>query len=310
MRQHPIVRREPSLRAGITVVEVLAVLAVMGLLLAIIVPALQSARESARRLDCSHRQRQLGVAVHQHLTVFRRFPADTERCFSYLVALLPMLEQDVLRTQIDAAGCWSTQSVPILENLQQQQVLSLLHCPADPDARAVHTNYLGNSGPGFFRGAGGFLSTPAATAANFSDGLSNTAAITEFVTGHGRQPMEPIAAPVNDLAEWKVFVEQCQAFVPPGPYPGSLMGNGWLQPGHPLTAYTHTLPPGSNSCRSTIKSAGNMARSVASPRSYHRGGVNVLMADGRVEFIAQSIDQTVWRRLGTRNDTLSIWEDN
>ncbi len=297
----------PKVRAGLTAVEVLIVIAVVSLLLSLLIPAVQVARNTARRLDCTDRQRQLGIALHQYLAAHQKFPSDNNKCFSWLVEILPMIEQESLHTKIREAGvnCWTGDSVSVLDELQKTPV-RMFQCPMDPDVEAHNTSYLGNSGSGFHLSENGTISRKPATTGAFVDGLSNTAAVCEFLSGWGKHPIEHLDSPVATLEEWKQqFVPACAARKPLGNFPGSYMGVGWMSPGYPVTVYSHVLTPGQNSCKS---STGGTQTMIATPRSNHSDGVNLLMADGRVQFTSTSIDIEVWRQLGARDDSKSVWD--
>lgn len=294
-------------RTAITALEILVCIGLITVLLAILIPAIQSSRQSSSRVSCVNRQRQLGVALQTFLATHHRFPSDNEKCFSWHVAVLPILEQSSLYDQIREAGrdCWTLAAMPQLEELQQSMV-PLFHCPADPEQKSVSTNYLGNAGVGFYPEKNGTFSRKPARVADIKDGLSNTAAVSEFLSGWGKQPIESIDAPAQTLGDWKnLFVPACEAAVPSGEYPGALMGAAWMRPGYPITVYSHVLSPGRNSCSAD----GVGASMVTTPRSNHSGGVNLLMADGHIQFVANSIDTSVWRKFGARDDSVSIWED-
>lgn len=294
-------------RSAVTALEILVCIVVVTILLAIVIPAVQSVRETSRRMSCVNQQRQVGVALQAFVASHRRFPSDNENCFSWHVAILPMIEQQSLYDEIRETGkdCWAPVAVPGLEALQNNFV-PLFHCPSDTDRNAATTNYLGNAGSGFYQAKNGTFSRQPATAGSFKDGLSNTAAICEFRTSWAAQPIESVDAPTGTLTEWKYeFVPTCEARLPSGEYPGALMGAAWLRPGYPITVYSHILSPGKNSCSAD----GAAITMVATPQSNHPGGVNLLMADGSVQFVASSIDQSSWRKLGARDDRISIWDN-
>lgn len=88
-------------RPGVTVVELLVVIAIVGILVALLLPAVQAAREAARRLQCGNNLKQLGLALHTYHDTHRVFPIDNKYpffsagigCFSHKVRLLPFLER-------------------------------------------------------------------------------------------------------------------------------------------------------------------------------------------------------------------------
>lgn len=81
---------------GLTLVEVLVVLAIIGILMGLIIPAVQMARESARKAHCGNNLRQVGVALHQYASSHGTFPlgwGGPRTGHSFLIALLPQLDQ-------------------------------------------------------------------------------------------------------------------------------------------------------------------------------------------------------------------------
>ena len=86
--------------------ELLVVIAIIGILVALLLPAVQAAREAARRMQCANNLKQLGIALHNYHSTFGQFPLQAgshpgyEDC-SYLVGLLPFLEEQMLYDCID-----------------------------------------------------------------------------------------------------------------------------------------------------------------------------------------------------------------
>lgn len=85
---------------GVTISEVLIVIAILGILVAVLLPAVQSARESARQTECRNHLRQIGMALHSYESTYGRFPQGTDR-ISFHVALLAFIDQAPLAAQGD-----------------------------------------------------------------------------------------------------------------------------------------------------------------------------------------------------------------
>jgi prepilin-type N-terminal cleavage/methylation domain-containing protein/prepilin-type processing-associated H-X9-DG protein len=93
-------------RSGFTLVELLVVIAIIGVLVALLLPAVQAAREAARRSDCSNKLKQLGIALHNCHDTYNSFPPglvdDDTGSFGWAVAILPFMEQKNIYDNIDA----------------------------------------------------------------------------------------------------------------------------------------------------------------------------------------------------------------
>jgi prepilin-type N-terminal cleavage/methylation domain-containing protein/prepilin-type processing-associated H-X9-DG protein len=120
-------------KSAFTLIELLVVIAIIGILIALLLPAVQAAREAARRLQCANNIRQLGIAVHNFHDTYNRFPAFTGDPIaeamgwpntSFLVFLLPFFEQSAVYDNIP------TNASPYRES--KQSIASLL-CPSDPN---------------------------------------------------------------------------------------------------------------------------------------------------------------------------------
>ncbi len=96
-------RRRP--RAGFTLVEILVVIAIIGVLVSLLMPAVQHAREAARRSQCSNNLKQIGLAIHMYHDTYRKFPMATHwrgKYYSAFTAVLPFLEQSPIYQSYDA----------------------------------------------------------------------------------------------------------------------------------------------------------------------------------------------------------------
>lgn len=275
-----------------TLIELLVVVAVVGLLTALILPAVQSAREAARRIQCSNNLHQLGLSLHSYLEVTGRFPAAVGMYRAYLLTAEP-----VLYNSINITFATGEMNATVSE-----ATCGVFHCPSDDLANCNLVNYTPCRGDasdnGIFSRANSrlhFTST-----AQVRDGLSNTAAISEYLVG-ALPPAKPIRlnyVPQNPKGgPWSEadFRDKCESLVGMEFDMTACKGIGWLQ-GHLATAYNHTFTPNKNSCMNTI---GSSPWGGVTASSFHPGGVNVLMGDGSVQYARDAIDLAVWKAMAS-----------
>jgi prepilin-type N-terminal cleavage/methylation domain-containing protein/prepilin-type processing-associated H-X9-DG protein len=133
--------REQRTRAtGFTLVELLVVIAIIGVLIALLLPAIQSAREAARRSQCSNHLRQLGTAVKTHVATKRYFPPATSYHsprHNVINYILPYVEQASVYERLDLSRDWNS-----TDNLPHTEVtLPFLLCPSAPRGREYVSDY-------------------------------------------------------------------------------------------------------------------------------------------------------------------------
>lgn len=303
--------RIKSNHGGFTLIEVLVVLAIIGLLVALIFPAVQSAREAARRVQCAAQIKSIGLAISQHVESRGTFPVGYGKPYdsSYIVHILPYVEQQNLFNSINLSN-WVAMSVECTENNTAfQSTLSSFLCPSDSNRSSllslVAPNYACNAGFDALRGDGVFIGQTTRPA-DVTDGLSQTAGVAEWVVGSGDfnngnfsgvtrlGPVYNISVPLP-ADQVDKFAELCGLLAPNvvTPSPPGYKGLFWVAGGLGRTQYNHTLPPNYPSC------SNGLITSISSG-SLHEGGANLLTLDGAVRFVKSSIDVRTWRSLGTR----------
>lgn len=302
-----------------TLIEVLVVITVLGLLTAILLPAIQSAREAARRTQCANNLKQFGLAMHSYLSSYNTLHrgGNSLNGYSLHVGFLPDMDNAVLYNSINL-------SVNVLASLGEQNRtayssrLKVFTCPSDGYATADisplfgWTNYAGCIGdqirpsdPKSFAIKGIFGSTSSISLGDIGDGLSSTVAISEFLVGGPTflEKLRSIFIP-GDFAGGpaypaKQFRDRCFSLKDEIPNKNTFKGSIWMMGQSEYTLYDNTFLMNTPSCHNTAASTEITATVPAS--SLHPGGVNVLFADGHCKFLRESMDENTWRALGTRN---------
>jgi prepilin-type N-terminal cleavage/methylation domain-containing protein/prepilin-type processing-associated H-X9-DG protein len=311
-------------RGGFTIIELLVVIAIIGLLVALLLPAVQAARASARRSACANNLRQLGLAMQHYYAAVQRFPpgrgAASPRIFSPQAYMLPYIEQTTIGGLIDFNDAPAPFTTPTTayDGLRNRSAATatvpVLQCPADSETGRVPgviyaaTNYAGCSGSGGSTGTlnnadGVFFLGSAVRMKDITDGASNTAAFSERPLGLGDGSAEPLAPASPDAAD--VILELPATAEPSGAACESTSGNNWnherggkwIVGNYGNTLYNHAIPPNPQTwdCMNATQQKGSLAA-----RSHHSQGVNLLYCDGSVRFMHDTIDASMWTAIATR----------
>jgi prepilin-type N-terminal cleavage/methylation domain-containing protein/prepilin-type processing-associated H-X9-DG protein len=315
-----MITRKP--RSGFTLIELLVVIAIIGVLIALLLPAVQAAREAARRAQCVNNLKQLGIALHNYHDTIGSLPLGRtipqQHSYSVQARLLPFMEQNVLQNSLNFDLGWS-----FPDNLTAYRAsISSFLCPSDPRTIPASlnwggTNYRANEGTsvamwygpsdptGVNNGLtvipnGLFFSDEMIKLASISDGSSNTAAFSEHLLGDFSNsvatekadtfwPQTYPATPEEAFQLCRNFNWQDLSF-----QRVSNVGAPWVYGYHSTSSYWHSGPPNTKSCMYPP------SRIMTVATSQHPGGVNVCMADGSVKFVKDSVSRDTWRAIGTR----------
>ena len=322
-------------KRGFTLVELLVVMAVIGMLVAILLPAVQSARASARRTACTNNLRQLGIALHNYESSIGRFPsgAISKRYdaqpwtphnyyrWSALAHILPYLENSAAYEALDL-------DVPMyglnfqITDVNRTAVAARIEeflCASDSgnsvDPSQGPTNYQACAGTGVEGGTaydadGLFYINSARKVASIEDGLSHTAAFSESILGVSPDPQEQVSREDADPRYVYGFAravplneQSCQEtalwnFTQP-------RGFSWANGEYRSAIYNHYLMPNSADfdCISALVAGPveimHSGFGWKTARSFHAGGVNVCFADGSLRFVMDDVEPMVWRAMST-----------
>ncbi len=318
---------------GFTLVELLAVIAIVGILIALLLPAIGSARESARRVDCLNRLKQLGLATHNYELAKRHFPPGSESKsydplipnaafrWSALAHLLPYMEQKSVRDALDMSVPLYNSGFSVFSQNQTTVALVLPEflCPSDRGVSVYDgfgpANYAacagsGDGGGNPFQSDGLFFTNSQVRLNQITNGLSKTAAFSEGTLGDGK-PFSAQQSQVNPrLAYAFTFTvplteTACAASVlmNQSEPPGFSWANGEFR----TTLYNHYHPPNSSAVDCVSDVVGGPDRLAVygwrAVRSWHPGGVNVLLADGSVHFVPDGVNSAIWKAISQRNST-------
>jgi prepilin-type N-terminal cleavage/methylation domain-containing protein len=324
-----------STRSAFTLVELLVVIAIIGILVALLLPAVQAAREAARRAQCSNHLRQLALAVHNYESTYRCLPAstivnlDTTATGNNLAwgvhgRILQFLEQAALYDKVNINQAWDAQMA--IDALK----IEVYGCPSDPGStrlrdtgagkpRLYPTSYGFNLGTWFVYdprtrqgGDGAFYPNSHLSMAAFLDGTSNTMLAAEVKAW---QPYTRNGGPAGtaipgDPAAASAMVASGAEYKDTGhtEWPdGRVHHTGFTAAMGPNADVPYTPPAGQpvtadyNSWQEGKDgSAGRPTFAVITSRSFHPGIVMVANVDGSVRSVPETVELRVWRGLATR----------
>jgi len=315
------------LKSGFTLVELLVVIAIIGILIGMLLPAVQQVREAARRITCANNVRQTVLATHNFHDTNRDFPAGINlgpRLSSTAFAfILPFVEQNAVLGQINVDGAYDVQQ-------GSEGKIPSYACPADDAAgrgfkitnnglqsiarsnyvvcfgsdtmmaqhngeRIWNNTYVNQPTPNLdFSTDGAFQSGEPRMFGELSDGSSNVVFISEVLSGKD-----------DDGSDLEIDIRGCwNAFLP---------GSSWFTTRNtPNTSVPDVGPTGGIGRKwipdmpppnmPGVNTGANYDDFHAAARSNHPGGVNVGLGDGSSRFVSDLVDADTWRALGSISD--------
>jgi prepilin-type N-terminal cleavage/methylation domain-containing protein/prepilin-type processing-associated H-X9-DG protein len=330
----------PHRRSAFTLIELLVVIAIIAILIGLLLPAVQKVRGAAARVKCANNLKQIGLAMHNYMDTNDTLPPNgvftwngsavvQTSPWSAIARILPFIEQENLFRNVDLNQPYSTQPF-----VTSKRVATYI-CPSEVNDKGSGNdptygnknwtlNYAVNEGTwavltrksaGMQGGDGAFSPNVGFRYADFADGMSNTIGLSEVKSYTPR---------VSGSSNSATFATPVPPPAGPGIPPfGTPLGVGafdptknthveWVDGKVHETGFTTTFPPNSvvpmvsggktydvDFVSATEANTGDTYAAVTS-RSFHPGGVNVLMMDGSVRFVRNGIAIDTWRALGTR----------
>jgi prepilin-type N-terminal cleavage/methylation domain-containing protein/prepilin-type processing-associated H-X9-DG protein len=333
----PVRKIRTNDRVGFTLVELLVVIAIIGVLVGLLLPAVQAAREAARRMQCSNNLKQIGLAMHNYESSNGRFPAGltwihgggpTDASGTGFIALLAFLEESNTAALINPNVPWymqSPQAVTVVESgylcpsdtveeIHLYNFISAIGIPSgDRYASCSYAFSMGyHDGIGYTRNyrhrpvtvaSGVFATNYWPRIAEITDGTSNTLAIGEAASGidmcTGLGCTTKLQSPVGEN-------KATFGWLVGGQNASSLYANGFFYCGsyastvEPLNKYPVTDSYFDEANFDSFQPSWNGGTHWASNfRSQHPAGAQFVFCDGSVHFLPSSIDMTTYRALST-----------
>jgi prepilin-type N-terminal cleavage/methylation domain-containing protein/prepilin-type processing-associated H-X9-DG protein len=317
-----------------TLVELLVVIAIIGILVALLLPAIQAAREAARRAQCTNNLKQLGIAIHNYHDTYQQLPVGNHSCCwgTWQMSILPFIEE----RQLGEMYTWMPKVVngvpqdffdytwayyaqdpsanPPVRNLDVvKSRIATLTCPSDTPrvssgaagitAGITYHNYVANYGNTNHAGT--------------NNSVKSNPAYIEYLGGpflsYDSQPKDQKTVKfrqiIDGLSKTLAFSETIQGEDGDSSH-ADLRGFTWW--GWSAGFETYSTPNANdpdtlqqaNYCNSTgvnppCDGASGPNIKKAGARSHHPGGVNVAMCDGSVQYTVDDVDLTVWRAAST-----------
>ncbi len=316
---------------GFTLIELLVVIAIMAILVALILPAVQQAREAARRAQCQNNLKQIGIAFHNYHDVYRSLPsgfvaqqefqgASQLNQFGWAVMLLPSLDQRNIFNQFDFNKLsWDNSGTD--SNLEMAQaVLPIFQCPSDPGADKIDRSCPGNPGPEVavsnYAGVEG-ISSMALPCWSMPSARTSGPAFYHFPPGSCRKPNGALY--INSAVKFADVRDGLSRTFLVGEVSSKLnrkyCANTFIIPMLQITPYNGVAWAGvyqayhsDHVLLNTSKEFNDKDKNGSSNgfSSFHRGGVFFLFCDGHVDFISEDIDNIDRSPYGTFQKLSSI----
>ena len=316
--------------SGFTLVELLVVITIIGILIALLLPAVQAAREAARRMQCTNNLKQLGLAILNFESSYGELPIGwigepdvngSPKEYMPLVQILPFIEQSTLDDMFE----YDYRFLNNVNRVPTRQQIPAYQCPSDNSAgrewhHVPYDHYFSRSNYAVCFGSdtmvrdslgtimcvaqrdpgadldndGAFRPNKARKIADFIDGTSNTVLASELCAGRADEAVGGTPYDCRGMWPWPNMGASTYTH---RTTPNTSTADN-MYPGECVDDPEHNLPCGSSGHSQDLH--------YAAARSRHPGGVNALFGDGHVSFFSDTIDAAIWRWLAAMDDGNSI----
>jgi prepilin-type N-terminal cleavage/methylation domain-containing protein len=334
------------MRRGFTLVELLVVIAIVGVLIALLLPAIQSAREAGRRASCTNNLRQIAIAVNNYQANRGVFPpsalfalgsaiATNNQSWSIHGRILPYIEEESAFLRVNLEVAWDAQ---VNTGVPTSRIATYL-CPSEVsdvvrvDAAGAPLTYPHTYGFNFGTwkvfnpvdgtgGDGSFFVNSRLRPSSFTDGLSKTlcAAEVKAFTSYFRNTSDPGSTVPDEPADIGAFAGGANFKL--GPQTNDNTGHTeWCDGRVHHSGFTTVFAPNTYvayrhadgqiydvdfNSRQEGTSATQTTYAAITSRSYHSTGANVAVMDGSVHFVREEVSPVVWRAGGTRGGNETV----
>ncbi len=318
-------------KTGFTLIELLVVIAIIGILVALLLPAIQSAREAARRTECVNNMKQAAIALHNYHDTYGCFPGigrSSSRAFSILAKSLPYAEQKHLQDLINfdqpiyAGGHGGPTRIHPANEEAARTFVPMFRCPSDGQEDLFAAFNCDGAAGQAYRGSNVVVCTGSGRGSSWDlrqktdglfhysssrgfrdvlDGTSNAVLLSETLLGNGVRG-GPRPAKPHEAVAWIAHASHTNpdvAALAAGPVWAwhGYRGYAWILGKSYSTTFNSYDPP--NPMHPDVC---QMAYGWFAARSFHPGGVNVCLVDGSVDFVSNDIQRITWNNLGSIAD--------